>query len=69
MWSFPIQIGLHLEHGYARSLTRFATGLGPVVWKIASQKIERVLPTGLKFGPEWVGENEASKQNAASLRG
>ncbi|KAF3973805.1 hypothetical protein ACB098_01G077700 [Castanea mollissima] len=55
-------VGLHLEHGYARSLTRFAAGLGPVVWKIASQKIERVLPTGLKFGPGWVGENEASKQ-------
>lgn len=51
-----------MEHGYARSLTRFAAGLGPVVWKIASRKIERVLPTGLKFGPGWVGENEAPKQ-------
>jgi hypothetical protein len=56
------QVGLHLEHGYARSLTRFAAGLGPVVWKIASQKIERVLPIGLKFGPGWIGENEASMQ-------
>jgi hypothetical protein len=55
------QVGLHLEHGYARSITQFAADLGPVVWKIASKKIERVLPVGLKFGPGWIGENEALK--------
>lgn len=56
-----IAVGLDLEHGYARSITRFAADLGPVVWKIASNKIERVLPVGLKFGPGWIGENEALK--------
>lgn len=60
------QVGLNLEHGYARSLTQFAADLGPVVWKIASKKIERVLPFGLKFGPGWVGENEALKQEQSS---
>ena len=55
------QVGLDLEHGYARSITRFAADLGPLVWKIASNKIERVLPVGLNFGPGWIGENEALK--------
>ncbi|GFS35952.1 DNA-binding bromodomain-containing protein [Actinidia rufa] len=54
-----IGVGLHTEHGYARSLARFAANLGPVVWKIASRKIKSVLPTGIEFGPGWVGENEA----------
>ncbi|CAK9151890.1 unnamed protein product [Ilex paraguariensis] len=53
-------VGLTFEHGYTRSLARFAANLGPVVWKIASKKIESVLPPGLEFGPGWVGENEAS---------
>ncbi|KAF9601942.1 hypothetical protein IFM89_024276 [Coptis chinensis] len=52
-------VGLHMEHGFARSLARFAASLGPVAWKIASKKIERALPTGVKFGPGWVGENES----------
>ncbi|KAG6736487.1 hypothetical protein POTOM_060739 [Populus tomentosa] len=39
-------VGLSSEHGYARSLARFAADLGPVVWRIASKKIESVLPTG-----------------------
>ncbi|PSS31185.1 Bromodomain-containing protein [Actinidia chinensis var. chinensis] len=60
-------VGLHLEHSYARSLARFAAHLGPVVWKIASNKIQRVLPTGVEFGPGWVGENEASPQPPSSL--
>uniref|UniRef100_A0A5B6YHH6 Bromo domain-containing protein n=2 Tax=Davidia involucrata TaxID=16924 RepID=A0A5B6YHH6_DAVIN len=55
-------VGLHLDHGYARSLARFTGNLGPAVWKIASKKIERVLPTGLKFGPGWVGEDEPLPQ-------
>lgn len=53
------QVGLHTEYGYARSLARFAAKVGPVAWKVASKKIERCLPTAVKFGPGWVGENEA----------
>lgn len=49
-----------MEHSYARSLARFAADLGPVAWKIASRKIGSVLPPGVKFGPGYVGENEAS---------
>ncbi|KAG6785567.1 hypothetical protein POTOM_007131 [Populus tomentosa] len=55
-------VGLSSEHGYARSLARFAADLGPVVWRIASKKIESVLPTGLEFGPGWVGENKAMEK-------
>lgn len=36
------QVGLHAEHGYARSLALFVADLGPVVWKIASKKIENI---------------------------
>lgn len=54
-----IGVGLYSEHGYARSLAQFAANLGPVVWKIASKKIEKALPSGVKFGSGWVGENEA----------
>ncbi|XP_042495317.1 uncharacterized protein LOC122074524 [Macadamia integrifolia] len=54
-----LTVGLQAEFGYARSLARFAANLGPVAWKIASQKIERALPAGLKFGPGWVVENDA----------
>ncbi|XP_059634687.1 uncharacterized protein LOC132277016 [Cornus florida] len=57
-----IGVGLQYEHGYARSLAKFASNLGPAVWKIALKKIERVLPTGLKFGPGWVGVNESSQR-------
>ncbi|KAL6982600.1 hypothetical protein U1Q18_015988 [Sarracenia purpurea var. burkii] len=53
-------VGLHSEHGYARSLARFASNLGPIAWKIASKKIKSVLPTGVEFGPGWVGETEGS---------
>lgn len=51
-------VGLHPDHSYARSLARFAANLGPVAWKVASKKIERSLPAGVKFGPGWVGEND-----------
>ncbi|XP_059278815.1 uncharacterized protein LOC132032999 [Lycium ferocissimum] len=50
-------VGVHAEqHAYARSLARFAANLGPVVWKVASKKLENILPAGVKFGPGWVGE-------------
>ncbi|KAK1406678.1 hypothetical protein QVD17_42197 [Tagetes erecta] len=52
-----LAVGLHAEHGYARSLARFAANLGPLVWKIASKKIEKALPPGTKFGPGVVGED------------
>lgn len=52
------QVGVLVEHGYARSLARFAANLGPLAWKIAAKKIERSLPAGVKFGPGWVGEND-----------
>ncbi|KAF8013220.1 hypothetical protein BT93_I1174 [Corymbia citriodora subsp. variegata] len=51
-------VGLHPDHSYARSLARFAANLGPVAWKVASKKIERSVPAGVKFGPGWVGEND-----------
>lgn len=52
------QVGLFSEHGYARSLARFAANIGPVAWKIASKRIERSLPPGITFGPGWVREND-----------
>ncbi|XP_012444392.1 uncharacterized protein LOC105768775 [Gossypium raimondii] len=62
-----IPVGLSAENGYATSLARFAANLGPVVWKIASRKIESVLPRGLKFGPGWVGENRTVEQPQCSF--
>ncbi|KAK4746637.1 hypothetical protein SAY87_025674 [Trapa incisa] len=55
-------VGLHSDHGYARSLARFAANLGPIAWKVASKMIERSLPAGVKFGPGWVGENDLLPQ-------
>ncbi|KAF2310232.1 hypothetical protein GH714_007329 [Hevea brasiliensis] len=60
-------VGLNSEHGYARSLARFAADLGPIAWKIASKKIESVLPTGLEFGPGWVGEDKAVERQQQLL--
>ncbi|XP_039052911.1 bromodomain and WD repeat-containing DDB_G0285837-like [Hibiscus syriacus] len=62
-----VPVGLSAENGYATSLARFAADLRPVVWKTASRKIESVLPTGLKFGPGWVGENRTVGQPQFSL--
>ncbi|PIA46738.1 hypothetical protein AQUCO_01500349v1 [Aquilegia coerulea] len=59
-------VGLHTEHGYARSLARFAADLGPVAWRVASKKIERALPPGMKFGPGWVGDDEAQSVATSS---
>ncbi|KAF4350904.1 hypothetical protein F8388_017930 [Cannabis sativa] len=53
-----VAVGLHAEYAYARSLARFAATLGPVAWKVASQRIEQALPGGCKFGRGWVGEYE-----------
>nr|CAD1819219.1 unnamed protein product [Ananas comosus var. bracteatus] len=53
-----VAVELHMEYSYARSLARFAATLGPIAWKIASERIEKVLPSGVKFGPGWVGEYE-----------
>lgn len=57
-----------MEHGYARSLARFAANLGPVAWKIASKRIGSVLPIGVEFGPGWVGENESVRSQQFSFR-
>nr|DAD20468.1 TPA_asm: hypothetical protein HUJ06_021931 [Nelumbo nucifera] len=53
-----VAVGLHADHSYARSLARFAATLGPIAWKVASQRIEQALPVGVKFGRGWVGEYE-----------
>ncbi|KAK8678313.1 hypothetical protein V6N13_143817 [Hibiscus sabdariffa] len=61
-----VPVGLSAENGYATSLARFAANLGPV-WKIASRKIGSVLPSGLEFGPGWVGENRMVEQPQCSF--
>ncbi|KAJ3705331.1 hypothetical protein LUZ61_009036 [Rhynchospora tenuis] len=53
-----LSIGLETEHCYARSLARFAAFLGPTAWQIASSRIERSLPAGIKFGRGWVDDFE-----------
>ncbi|KAJ8540875.1 hypothetical protein K7X08_001691 [Anisodus acutangulus] len=59
-------VGVHVEqHAYARSLARFAANLGPVVWEVASKKLENILPAGVKFGPGWVGEGGRSIETSA----
>ncbi|KAJ9189432.1 hypothetical protein P3X46_000727 [Hevea brasiliensis] len=57
-------VGLLSEHGYARSLARFAANIGTIAWKISLKKIERSLPSGVMFGPGWVGENDIPPQRA-----
>ncbi|KAL2322669.1 hypothetical protein Fmac_027048 [Flemingia macrophylla] len=53
-----VAVGIHAEYSYARSLARFSASLGPIAWKIASHRIQKVLPAGCKFGRGWVGEYE-----------
>ncbi|KAI3928563.1 hypothetical protein MKW98_024164 [Papaver atlanticum] len=53
-----VDVMLHEDHSYARSLARFAAALGPFAWKVASLRIEQALPTGMNFGRGWVGEYE-----------
>ncbi|KAF8090951.1 hypothetical protein N665_0461s0036 [Sinapis alba] len=57
-----IPVGLNTEYGYARSLARFAANLGPVAWKVASKRIGTALPSGVKFGVGWVGDNPAGTE-------
>lgn len=53
-----LAVGLHAEHGYSRSLARFAANMGPIVWKVASKKIQKALPPGVTFAPGIVAEPE-----------
>ncbi|KAG2303412.1 hypothetical protein Bca52824_032063 [Brassica carinata] len=56
------RVGLNTEYGYARSLARYAANLGPVAWKVASKRIGTALPSGVKFGLGWVGDNPAGTE-------
>ncbi|GAA0165415.1 chromatin/chromatin-binding, or -regulatory protein [Lithospermum erythrorhizon] len=51
-----IYVGLHVDLAYASSLARFAGSFGPVAWRVASLRIEQILPPGTKFGLGWVGD-------------
>ncbi|KEH33839.1 DNA-binding bromodomain protein [Medicago truncatula] len=53
-----VTVGIHAEYSYTRSLARFSASLGPVVWNIASNRIQQALPADCKFGRGWVGEYE-----------
>lgn len=53
-----MQVGLHAEHSYARSLARFAGSFGSQGWRIASERIQQTLPAEVRFGRGWVGEYE-----------
>ncbi|XP_074320250.1 uncharacterized protein LOC141657037 [Silene latifolia] len=53
-----IPVGLSGEYAYARSLARFAGNLGPIAWRIASKRIEQLLPPDFKYGRGWIGEVE-----------
>ncbi|XP_038900278.1 uncharacterized protein LOC120087359 [Benincasa hispida] len=55
-----ITVGLHAEHGYARSLALFAADLGPVVWNIALRKIESI---SRELGRVLIQEIEMQQQN------
>uniref|UniRef100_A0A2K1Z926 Bromo domain-containing protein n=1 Tax=Populus trichocarpa TaxID=3694 RepID=A0A2K1Z926_POPTR len=59
-----VAVGLLTEHGYARSIARFAANIGPFSWTIAVKRIEKSLAPGVKFGPGWVGENDIPPQKA-----
>lgn len=64
-----IPVGLPGEYSYARSLARFAANLGPIAWRIASKRIEQVLPPGFKYGRGWVGEYEPLPTTVLVLKG
>ncbi|EPS64020.1 hypothetical protein M569_10763, partial [Genlisea aurea] len=61
-----VPVGLHEALAYARSLARFSAALGPVAWRIASKKIEAVLPSGMHYGPGWVGNDSVPPQSHQS---
>ncbi|CAA0834920.1 DNA-binding bromodomain-containing protein [Striga hermonthica] len=60
-----VPVGLQEALAYARSLARYAANLGPVAWKMASRKIDAVLPAGVQYGPGWVGENDAPSRTSS----
>ncbi|XP_057794687.1 uncharacterized protein LOC131010982 [Salvia miltiorrhiza] len=62
-----VMVGLHEPFAYARSLARFAANLGPIAWKVASKKIDYVLPPGTPYGPGWVAENGATTSQPPSF--
>lgn len=64
--SYLVPTGYQMDFPYSRSLARFAADLGPIVWKIAAEKIKRALPPGCPFGPGWVGEKETGGVMLAS---
>ncbi|XP_008808423.2 uncharacterized protein LOC103720485 isoform X2 [Phoenix dactylifera] len=63
-----VAVGLHTDYSYSRSLACFCASLGPIAWEIASKRIERALPAGVKFGPGWVGEFEPFQTPVLSLK-
>ncbi|MCO5608640.1 hypothetical protein L7F22_062854 [Adiantum nelumboides] len=54
-----VPTGYQMDYSYSKSLARFAADLGPLVWKLAAEKIKKALPPGCPFGPGWVGERES----------
>ncbi|KAM7479511.1 hypothetical protein LguiA_027724 [Lonicera macranthoides] len=60
-------VGLHTNHGFARSLACFGANLGPVAWKVVRERIENSLPAGVKFGLGWVGDIEELQLKSSSL--
>ncbi|GMI78747.1 hypothetical protein HRI_001544000 [Hibiscus trionum] len=62
-----VTVGVYFEHGYTRSLARFAANIGSVAWKIAAKKIQNCLPAEVNFGPGWVVENDIPAQRPLQL--
>ncbi|GMI78746.1 hypothetical protein HRI_001543800 [Hibiscus trionum] len=62
-----VTVGVYLEHGYTRSLARFAANIGSVAWKIAAEKIQKCLPAEVNFGRGWVVENDIPAQRPLQL--
>jgi hypothetical protein len=56
------QVGIQVEHAYARSIARFAAKLDPAGWAIAAKKIKSVLPSGTAFGRGWVVDGEPTQK-------
>ncbi|KAG8369286.1 hypothetical protein BUALT_Bualt15G0135600 [Buddleja alternifolia] len=62
-----VPVGLQEPLAYARSLARYAANLGPIPWKMASKKIESLLPAGVQYGRGWVGENHLAPSQPLSF--
>lgn len=54
-----MQTGYQAEFAYAKSLSQFASKLGPDGWKVAARRLQRVLAPSVPFGQGWIGEHEA----------